>query len=481
MVLLCNFEQHLCRCQKLGPPKGKPRKGPWVPTPKAGKKGKGSKSKVKRKNEAKGSTFHFLKLPLELRCEVYKLVLPEQQDSQSSSSAWATMTGTPNEFMNLLVADKQISNEAREVLYGLNTFSLIISGESLLFLGSRSEHQFFPIPNKPSISFIRNWQIALWPYSDGMIESPGPEYDDAVLSICSEIVKSPELQTLKLRIPCLCQHLQERSYICRCSQEGGPCHCKIEEIDEVHDTMIRMLAPFNQLRFKERVQIVTAPEPDQGMMDDDNYDFENDYLDQYHWDNWSTKATYPYPQCQQPLCLAFAASFDPVRATLMGNTTPLRLTADQLTWQNLKAEVAKTVDYRVNGRSGSQAENISLSELWDALDSGEPEYFRKEKERVLAHCVPTLILVPRVAQCILTLDGFLLGVEVFDGDAGLADHTSLMKILRPVSFLFLFVLIALSARHCLYQGVDDDETSCTSRLLRIYRDDNHEDYIIVLK
>ncbi|KAL8853700.1 MAG: hypothetical protein Q9221_001511 [Calogaya cf. arnoldii] len=90
----------------------------------------------------------------------------------------------------------------------------------------------------------------------------------------------------------------------------------------------------------------------------------------------------------------------------MGNTTPIRLTDDQIEWLDMKKRAAEVMDYvpkaypatqastpRIQlptyrwsvgtaAQVGTTAPNIDLEELWDALESGENEYFQKEKRRV---------------------------------------------------------------------------------------------------
>ncbi|KAI4096069.1 MAG: hypothetical protein LQ339_007085 [Xanthoria mediterranea] len=332
-------------------------------------------TKGKKKAKGKQPEFPFMKLLPELRREIYSLVLP-QQDSQSRSSGWLTMDETPNDFMNLLLVNKQVSEEARSVLYGVNTFTMVISEEQTLLLGSFTKNDFLPLPTKPSLPFIKNWQIALWPGHyflwDGS-DLLGARHRDAVLSACSEIAKSPELQRLKLSIPCLCNRSTFR--MCQCSEpDGDECYCLNEEdIGDLHDVILNGLIPFNQLRFKGKVELVATPEPAEQLWSDKHYGNPTRLPDVENAKGYTLLSKYSHHQCPEPRCVSFAASFGPVMATLMGDTTPDRLTDSQLAWLALKKRVAETMYQHTRN-----IPNIDLGDLWSALDSRESMYFEKE-------------------------------------------------------------------------------------------------------
>ncbi|KAL8668465.1 MAG: hypothetical protein Q9168_006901 [Polycauliona sp. 1 TL-2023] len=349
--------------RKPGRPKGKA--GKWKPAPKGKKKAIGKQPK-----------FPFMKLLPELRNEIYSLVLPKRI-TQSNSGGWVSMDDTPNEFMNLLLVNKQVSDEARTVLYGHNTFTMVATKHRTLLLGSLIEHNFLPFPTKPSISFIKNWQIALWPNYRNLRGKSAARFCDAVLSACSQIAKAHELQTLTLSIPCVCEHLREMRGQCNCPR--GRCQCDSQEIGEIHENMVALLAPFNQLRFKGKVQIVAAAQPprrsDAGaaILRTVSYSQSDDK------DKQIKLSRYPHHQCQQPLCLSFAASFDPVRAMLMGHTTPLSLTKDQADWFDLKKIFQEHSDHPHCSRTLTME---ALLELWNALNSGSAEYWFGVRDRL---------------------------------------------------------------------------------------------------
>ncbi|KAL8789304.1 MAG: hypothetical protein Q9213_001227 [Squamulea squamosa] len=350
------------RVKKRGWPKGKPRKG-YI-----------AKQKGEPASGEQQQTFPFMNLPLELRRQVYGLALP-QQDIAKPSSHWANIVGTPNEFMNLLLVNKQISDEARNVLYGLNRFTMLITSSNTLFLGSFSKVNFVPFPTTPSLPFIKHWQMSLWPE----FEDHDSRFRDGLLSACCEMARIPDLQTLTLVIPCLC-HDYEYVRFCGCFQKYGLCHCL--DIDDVHDNYVCTLAPLNQLRFKRNVQIVATAEVLQ---------HHDDTSDAVLWPGWDDKDDHitlsrcSHLQCQKPVCVSFAASFSSIRANLMGNTTPLRSTEDQNEWLELKQRVAelKKSAPELKGNSKSAQElHRALQDTWDALDSGSNEYFRKMSREV---------------------------------------------------------------------------------------------------
>lgn len=340
-------------------------------------------TKVKKRGWPKGKPrkqqrFPLMKLPLELRCHIYGMALPHQ-DVPLHSKIWAKSLGTPNTSMNLLLANKEISDEARSVLYGLNRSTVVISAFQIFFQGSIIDSCFRPIPLTPSMPYIKNWQLALWPSRRSPMDS---HFRDTVLTVASEIAKIPQLKTLRLAIPCLCEHFKLPPCCYRCYYryryrgEQGHCSCGSDIFEDVRDVFVRDLAPLNQLRFSGDVQIVATAKPPQPLEPYRPTMFPS-YLGPRtapgHDDHegFVKVAQYAHEQCQQPRCLRFVASFEYVRATLMGNTTPLSLTAQQSAWLDVKKGVAKFYP-EWNDRLQS-----ALHDLWEALDSGSDVHWRR--------------------------------------------------------------------------------------------------------
>ncbi|KAL8879874.1 MAG: hypothetical protein Q9198_002598, partial [Flavoplaca austrocitrina] len=288
--------------KKRGWPKGKPRKGLNARVTRSSTKG-----------EAKQPKFPFMDLPLEIRREIYSMVLPEQTPG-SRSNGWATMDGLPNEFMNLLAVNKQVSDEARSVLYELHIITMVISDTNSLLLGYLDKVSFKPMQSPPSLPYIKNWQIALWPEIQDLMY---PEFEqfafsDVVLSACFNLAKISGLQTLKIAIPCLCDWFAEE-LLCVCTSG----RCKHPSIEDIHDEFSAILTPLNHLRFSRSVQIVTTPKPPPQEWDMIHW-WRNDHPPTAgNIAGYTELANQAHLQCQRPTCLSFAASFIPIATSLM--------------------------------------------------------------------------------------------------------------------------------------------------------------------
>ncbi|KAL8896250.1 MAG: hypothetical protein Q9192_003186 [Flavoplaca navasiana] len=396
--------------KRRGWPKGKPRKGPNARVTRSSTKG-----------EAKQPKFPFMDLPLEIRREIYSLVLPEQTPG-SRSNGWATMDGLPNEFMNLMLVNKQVSDEAQSVLYGLNTFTMVISDTNSLILGYLDKVSFQPLQSPPSLPYIKNWQIALWPEIQDLMcpELEQFAFSDAVLSACFNLAKIPGLQTLMIAIPCLCEWFAEE-LVCDCTNG----RCKRPSIEDIHDEFIAILTPLNHLRFKGKVEIVTTPKPPPQEWDIIHW-WRDDHLPRAgNKAGYTELANHAHPQCQHPACLSFAESFIPIATTLMGKTTPLAFTGRHTSWFELKERAAlaesqysRPIDLApanhedrlssINRGQGTtrwydnvaktrlvqdrmqcdivearQALPMALCGVWGALDSESEEYYEAMSDRLL--------------------------------------------------------------------------------------------------
>ncbi|KAL8848272.1 MAG: hypothetical protein Q9221_006710 [Calogaya cf. arnoldii] len=258
-------------------------------------------------------SFPFIKLVLELRREVYKLVLPQQE---SRPKQWAKIENKSNHSTSLLLASKQVSEEAQDVLYGLNAFTLAISDTNALWLDTFTEFdlQLGPIKVPLALPHIKNWQISLWP---------------------------------QIRI-------------CRFPDRGR----NRPSIEDVHNEYIDFFSPFNYLRFKCKVEIITITKPARQYWDDPHFTYAAPSRFP-HIDNkngYKILASYDHQQCQSPRCLSFAASFGPFLGTFMGTTTPLAFTKSYTDWFDLKkrAHRAYTQYFRdINVSSGNLNERLA--------------------------------------------------------------------------------------------------------------------------
>ncbi|KAL8901057.1 MAG: hypothetical protein Q9207_005393 [Kuettlingeria erythrocarpa] len=112
--------------------------------------------------ESSPKAFPFFKLPFEIRQWIYTLALP-RQDIPIRSDEWVDQIGgVPNQCMNVLLANKQISDEAHALLYGSNTFTIAIDECDTKFLHfTQQTHGFTPFPSLKLIQYVKNWQLDL--------------------------------------------------------------------------------------------------------------------------------------------------------------------------------------------------------------------------------------------------------------------------------------------------------------------------------
>ncbi|KAI4228425.1 MAG: hypothetical protein L6R36_001616 [Xanthoria steineri] len=247
------------------------------------------------------SNFPLMKLPLELRRLVYSLALPVQ-DAPLRSTTWTkSVGGNDNLCMGLLVHNKQVSHEAREVLYGLNSFTVVVAFNYTQFLdGYYEPARYQPFPSTPSIKYIKNWQLDLRParHYESRIRA-------GILDTVEQLAKIGHLQTLKVKVHCLCMK--------RGSAESLSQNIKI------------MLQPLKSLHFEKSVTFIAALTSNR-----------------YSCCSFSIKTrrnescTYA-AQCNEPKCLAFVALFDDLKYFLETASVPrMPLSDEQSKWLDLK-------------------------------------------------------------------------------------------------------------------------------------------------
>ncbi|KAL9000373.1 MAG: hypothetical protein Q9188_005682 [Gyalolechia gomerana] len=203
-------------------------------------------------------SLHFLKFPPELRNKIYRLALPYQAyhspqaliESAPSVIAvtngqllskhsfgglkkpeWEGWHNVPSDTIALLRVNKQISNEARAVIYRDAIFDIAICSSGTSFFGQwLPTTHFLPFPSSSHWKFTRHWvfdlrffrfnrkMVVRWGYgscddagvlhpSYGFVSSRDQyEYiriSENFIAACFELAKIPELETLTLNLPCL--------------------------------------------------------------------------------------------------------------------------------------------------------------------------------------------------------------------------------------------------------------------------------------
>ncbi|KAI4125376.1 MAG: hypothetical protein LQ338_004299 [Usnochroma carphineum] len=290
--------------------------------------------------------FPFLRLPAEIRRYFYALVLPNQ-DVGIKSGEWAgDLDGAPNPFMNLLLVNKQISDEARTVLYGSNCFTIALSEDAARFTGYHKDAQWFR-PFKQSFPYIRNWQLRLRFDPRYRLGSPlilNQYYiRQRVNAAVERLAGTPDLQTLKISVPCLCKKGEQTSN------------------DTVRDSILFALEPLLPLRFLGKVRFIAAA-PTKAPCDEVSMPM---------------AALMPAAnmQCQQPACVAFAASFGHITTLLQSSGPRTALTSKQESWLQLKATAYSAA------RGSTASVRYVLDNAWRAMENKSEAKFIKYCER----------------------------------------------------------------------------------------------------
>ncbi|KAL8789209.1 MAG: hypothetical protein Q9213_001316 [Squamulea squamosa] len=296
-------------------------------------------------------------LPLEIRRHVYSFVLPSS-DFRLNTEKWSKLTSTANSSMGLLLVNKQILAEARDVIYGCNSFTLTISKDYAYLLNNRRQDlsDFKPFPETPAIKQVRNWQIDLQldpSYRSKSLGCPSfaphlgsPLHDsqfyihEGILSASVEMVKAKDLQTLKLCFPCLCG-INKRSK---------------SVIERVRKAIAWSIEPLQQLRFKSSVKFIATPSGSAPS-----------WTWPYLLPIWELNTETTYMQCEEPHCLKFVGSFEYLRRLLTSKTVPpSKLTTQQEKWFDLKVYALDLLP-----REPSLIQRDVLFQAWCSTEMGE--------------------------------------------------------------------------------------------------------------
>lgn len=256
--------------------------------------------------------------------------------------------------MSLLLVNQQISAEARELLYGGSSFTVSISDNYASFLQHRQFlKDFKPFMSTHSINYIKNWQFDLQfdaSYDDysGVATMLAPHLrspldDDryyireGLLAVSAVLArKSTDLQTLKIRVPCLCKKL-----------EGIPDR-------RVRNAITFSLEPLKLLRFNGSVTMIAAQ-----------------YENKHDGKGWVLKCGETTDtQCQEKACLAFTDSFADMKNVFQDQSVPpLLLTRKQKQWLDLKQRSAELLPWT------EPQTRFNLLRVWTAMERCTDEEF----------------------------------------------------------------------------------------------------------
>lgn len=279
--------------------------------------------------------FPIMKLPAEIRRHILYLALPAQ-DAPRHSTEWAVID-LPNQSMGVLRASKLLYTEAREILYGLNCFDIAISffGMTILGLPTRKTH-YVKFPTSPLFNCVRHWQLDLqfeMPHEDPyQIDLAWDNYAktrdwqamrETIISASEELAKNPSLQSLKVKFPCNC---------------NSDMTC-----ERLSELLAVAFDPLKRLHFQASVTFIAAP---------------------YLFGEWLRGNYEPRAcniQCQQPQCLALAASFEELSGFLRDRTAARpRLAFRDQTWLDLKKRATPFL--------GDWSLDCSLDQAWMMVD-----------------------------------------------------------------------------------------------------------------
>ena len=296
--------------------------------------------------------FRILDLPLEIRCQVYRLALPSQNTPRRSSSVASSYC------FSLLLANRQICAEAHEFLYGRDPFTVAISADRTYFLHRHDiVVDFRPFKPIMPMRYIKNWHFDLqfnpsYNSYDGYSTARAPHLGsslgndqyyirEGLLGISAALAEQDtDLQTLSIRIPCLCG--------------------KAKEVpdDRARFAVIWSIEPLELLKFKSSVTLIATRGEEEGAT------------------GTNDRKTSPN-QCQQKPCLAFADSFADVVAVIRDvGVPPLSLTPRQTHWLQLKKRAA-TLLPKIEPTTRFQ-----LHRVWAAMETHSDEQFMEEVDEV---------------------------------------------------------------------------------------------------
>ncbi|KAL8794794.1 MAG: hypothetical protein Q9182_007591, partial [Xanthomendoza sp. 2 TL-2023] len=219
----------------------------------------------------------------------------------------------PLEIRRIIYGFALVSNEAREVLYGSDTFTAVINSLSTRFLtSSNSPRSFEPFPVSPSTGYVKHWQLDVQhPRQNAKADC---FYADAILEVSEEFIGINDLQTLKVKFPC----------VCGVPNENGNDE---DDVSEAQATYMRfLLQPLKRLRFTRNVTFIAARR-----YANNEYSYERHGL-------CNEDCTVPI-QCQQPGCLKYVSLLDDLKERMMSTAPSESLLEQQRQWLEVKKGV----------------------------------------------------------------------------------------------------------------------------------------------
>ncbi|KAI4166580.1 MAG: hypothetical protein LQ343_007934 [Gyalolechia ehrenbergii] len=276
------------------------------------------------------------------------------QDFPLRSDFWANIVGNPNVSMGLLGVNKQISDEAQEALYGSTTFTIGVSEAAITLLNFpklRTYHPIIlsPIPTMSSIRFTKHCQVTICSvfYTMSRFYEIYCHIQEKILTASIELVKIPDLQTLKVSFACLCRKIKN---------EEEP------TADVIREAISTALEPLRQVCGKGKISFIAAKPYHIHYMGEDKLAKNLEHPGAIG----IVIKSFANTQCQKPACISFAKSFTELKGILEATTTPSTLIPWQIQWLELKACVLHNFSRIGNIYFG----NGILTTLWEALHFG---------------------------------------------------------------------------------------------------------------
>ncbi|KAL8645266.1 MAG: hypothetical protein Q9210_006804 [Variospora velana] len=322
----------------------------------------------------------FLSLPLEIRQQIYRILLPSQ-DVPVRSNQWSNLIESPNDYLQLTKVNRQISDEAREVLYSSTASTVVVSDQTTKFLGYRDlsvcqSLLLYHIPRMRPVHYMKHWQLSLL-FEDYGSEYREPNIEEALDLVSAELAKVPDLQTLKISVPCLCNEnaMESKDLLQAAAWE----HVR------------RNIEPLWPLRFNCQVTFITAQRWRPWEDAVKGYETANpapSILNRDAWHKWRLgRPKWWYPkdservdnaiksaankQCQEAACLDFAASFHDIKADIEGTPSPPDpLSARRKIWLALRDYAATWIPYH-----DPYVHVNALDPTWRALASASEKDF----------------------------------------------------------------------------------------------------------